>query len=322
MSAVESTDLTQAAARHSRRLQLVLAFSGAAWTLVLTLIQPAVDLDFPVDVYPMLHVAPTALLIAIYASWSAIWTAMGGGRWTLRLAEALAIFHVAVLIGGGGSMAIETLMYGFEWRDLLAMNLALSYVFAGQMAVLLACVWPYKLRGYKLLYFDQPADYPHPRRVGSDLPLADRPGSIVFSGRVSLADMFALTTLIAVYLAAWYPLVVVALRDARMFGASFVFMVLLVVLGVSAGIGLLAAFLPLLLAMLDHRGARFQLAWQSGLFAVVCVGAFVTAAIGQYDEEVIVICLAAVLAHLATQLLLLLTLGKPSRALRFRLVRV
>jgi hypothetical protein len=141
------------------------------------------------------------------------------------------------------------------------------------------------------------------------------------TGRLYLADIFGLTALIAFYLAAWYPIVRVALQDDQMFGAPFLFLVVLAVVATSAAVGLLVVFFPLMLAMLDHRGKRFQTVCQSILLLVVCVMAALIIVIQQSDD-VAVLCITAVVAFLANQIVLYLALHKPSRWFRFRLVRV
>lgn len=321
------TDLTRAASRHCLQLQMVVAGCTVTWSSLGTLLQPVFDPLFdrwglPVDSYAVCVFAPLVLMISIFAALSAIWTVLGPGRWIVRLGIALAIFHLAALASVGIAMGIETIRDDYvEWRDVLAMNAALSYSFAGQIIVLLLCLWPYKLRGYRLLYFDSPQEYPHPRNATRSIPIDQRPSVSLLSGRVFLLDMFALTALVAVYLGAWYPVVVLGLDDDRMFGAPFLFMVVLVMFLGGAAVGILAVAFPLLLAMLDHRGAVFQVICQGIFCIVVTFGAIAVAVIQGLDDEVIVLAVAAVLAYLAHQLLLLLILGKPTKAFRFRLVR-
>lgn len=301
---------------------IAFAFVGVTATVLPAALAALDEWEFSNNTFTVLLLAPIMLLMSIFASWSAVWSVLGSGRWMLRLALALATFHAAAVFSVGVSFGLETLRSGMpEWREMLAVVSALSYLFAGQICVSMILVWLLKLFRYRLLYFDQPECYPHPREIGRSVPVHERSATAVMSGRLYLADIFGLTALIALYLAAWYPIVRVALDDDQMFGAPFLFLVVLVVFAASATVGLLVVFFPLMLAMLDHRGKRFQTVCQSILLFVVCVVAALIIVIQQSDE-VAVLCITALVAFLANQIVLYLALHKPSHWFRFRLVRV
>jgi hypothetical protein len=323
----EESSLTNAAARHAWKLHVAIAAIAFAYVSVAEIVSLAAQAAFgewgPSSEATVLLLAPIALLMSILSSWSAVWSVLGSGRWMSRLALSLVTFHVATVLTLGVSFGLEMLRSGMpEWREMLAMVTALSYAFAGQICVSMILVWLFKLFRYRLLYFDQTECYPHPREVARSVPVHERSATTVVSGRLYLADIFALTSLIAFYLAGWYPIVVVALDDDRMFGAPFLFFVVLLVFATSAAVGLLVVFFPLMLAMLDHRGKRFQTVCQSILLLVVCAVAGIIIIIQQPDDEIVVLCLAAVVAFFANQIVLYLALHKPSRWFRFRLVRV
>jgi hypothetical protein len=323
-------DLTSHAARHATRLQWAAAAVALSVFCLSQLTYPlskaaSEALGLSDDRFLVIQLIVVGGLLSLLTSWSAVWIVLGSGRWLGRLAITLAIDHVLIVCAIAVASGIEAFREGntsdLRWREWLALFAGSSYALAIQLLVSMGVIWLLKLLRFRLVHFQDTAAYPHPRQAGRGIPLAERIGTTVLASRVLLADLFALTTLVAIYLAAWYPLVEIALREDRMFGANFAFVVILAFLLFNAAIGIPAVLLPLLLAMLDRHGARFQIPAQSAVLLFACLALAIAWWMQSVEDQGVIAAAAGIATLVAYQGLLWMALHKPAPWFRFRLIR-
>lgn len=325
------TELQALASQHARAVQLTLALIILAFAVIAALIYPVIDhivswLGITSDIAISIVFVPIGGLLSVYVSWAAIWGVLGSGRWLSRVMLSYLIAHLTYILSIAVTDWLTAIRTGdpssVDWRDAVAMMAGFSYAFAGSLFVSMFLVWLLKLFRVRLLYFHNPASYPHPRkRAEQSNPLRERPDTTLASGRISLLDMLGLITIFAVYLAAWKPIVEGWLPTNAMFGPSFAFIIFLFVIASNGAVGLVAILLPLVIAIYDRWGKRIQIALQ-GINFVAAAAAAATCGFVYQDPETVGLVVIALLTFLANQTLLFFLTRKPSPRFRFRLVRV
>lgn len=260
----------------------------------------------------------------VFTSWSAIWIVFGADSWLGRILKTMLIYHLAMassLISVWSILWFQGEDFGDEWYlDFIAFFTGFSYGFACHLAGYMFLLWFLKLARFRLLYYQNAATYPHPRRVTRETPIDSREGIVLLKGSVRLIDLFGLTTLVGLYLGGIYPLQVV-LQNDRMFGPMFAFAIAFYLTIISGGIGLVAFLAPTTLGLLDRRGVRFQIIVQTILFGVTSIAAAIWISYYPTDDDVIAFSILGVSGMLVFQLTLAGLLRKPTNRLRFRIVR-
>lgn len=325
------TELQALASRHSRTLQLTLAVAILGLAVIASLSYPVIDhavksLGVNSDIAISIVIVPIGGFMSLYISWAAMWGILGSGRWLSRVMLSFLIAHVTYLLSITASEWLTAFRTGdpfsMDWRDSLAIVAGFSYAFAGSLFVSMFLVWLLKLFRVRLLYFQDPGSYPHPRKNRTQaVAIRERPDTTVISGRVSLLDMLGLITAFAVYLAAWKPIVEGWLPTNAMFGPAFAFIIFLFAIASNGAVGLLAVLLPLTTAMFDHWAKRTQIVLQ-GINFVAAVAAAATCGVLYPDPEIIGLVVMALATCLANQVLFVCLMRRPSQRFRFRLVRV
>lgn len=331
MASRTDPELQALASRHARALQLSLAITIFGLAVSASLGYPLIDrlvtrFGVTSDVAISIVFVPLGGLLSLYVSWAAVWGVLGSGRWLTRVTESLLLAHLTYSLTIMVTEWLTALRTGnppsLDWRDCLAVIAGFSYAVGGSLFVSMFLVWLLKLFRIRLLYFQDPNSYPHPRRSrGKAIPILERRQTTIATGRVSLLDMLGLVTIFAVYLAAWKPIVEGWLPTNAMFGPAFAFMILLAAVASNGAVGVLAVLLPLVTAMHDHWGQRTQVVLQGINFAAA-IAAAVTCGVVYQDPEIVGLLGMALLTFIGNQALLLGLMRRPSPRFRFRLVRL
>ncbi len=325
------TALQASTCQHARALQGTLALAILALAIIASLIYPALDraltrLGLSSDTAISIVFVPIGGLLSIYVSWAAIWGVLGSGRWLSRVLLSFLIAHLCMIASITITECLTALLRSgdppwIQWREFVAMVGAFSYAFAAHLCMSMFLVWLAKLFRVRLLYFDNPASYPHPRRTAArSIRLSEPADTTLASGRISLMDFLGLITIFAVYLAAWRPIFESWLPTNAMFGPAFAFFLFLVVIGANGAIGLVAILIPLMIAMYDRWGMRTQIIWQGINLAAATVVAATWGVIDQ-DSEIVGLVAMALITFLANQAWMWFLMRRPSPRFRFRLVR-
>lgn len=325
-------ELQRLAHKHACRLQLILAAVMLALALFVSLIYQRVedgleslDIGSNSDIAIFICLVPLGALLNLYVSWTAIWATLGSASWLRRVLAGLLIAHLTFIVAIYVTDWIATTRNGnrssMDWRDALAIIAAFSYAIAGQLFASMFLVWLLKLWRVRLLYFDDPSRYPHPRVRGNrSLPIHDRPNTAIARGRVSLLDMLALITIFAFYLAAWKPIIDGWLPTNQMFGPAFAFVLFLAFIGTNGAVGLFLILIPLVISMLDRRGIASQLMLHA-IHIVITGSAAGTIIYFNQGPEIIGLGVASIIVFASYLALLWMLMRRPSRLFRFRLLR-
>lgn len=317
-----SPNLEREASRHACRVQAAIGLVALTLDPISQLVTACVTNDTVSGVVFMASLTGVPLLMSMHAAWSAIWLVLGGGRWWARLLGTLGIFEItAGLVVGLAAITRQPMELDDAWRDSLAMFSAASYVFSTQLVVNSLWIWLLKMLRYRLVYFCNAAAYPHPRAANRDAFLNDDNG-LMLRGRVSIADMLVLTAWVALCLGSYYPLEHFVFSRNDFFGPSFVFTIVAVALGISAVIALPMILLTLVIAMLDHRGKRFQILVHTTVYGIGCLAGGWLIWKGILEDEAIFLVVIAAIAVAVHESILVFLLRQPSRWFRFRLIRI
>ena len=310
---------SQFAVWHAER---VLAICGIATMVFSFLVVAATYLSADSDLFPLIGF-PMLLGISVFASWASIWAVFGVGSWLRRFLMPFTLAHLFFTASVFITSVIEHVVDNGDdatWQVLLAMIAGFSYAMFGQILSSMLFLWVVKLFRFRLLYFDDPERYVHPRSENAKLPIDARERSVALHRPQRLIDVFGYTTLIAGYMALWVPLDR-WLESSSMFGPSFLLVIVLFFLLANAAVGWFVVLVPSVVAMLDRQGARTQWVFHIlyGLFTAV-VTWIVLRLTDNFPESYPAFGIGIVyyILHLC---FLAWTMHRPKRCFRFRLLK-